>query len=64
MALPPAISAFKLKLIQHRVLQIVVREGSGRTGNVLGGGGAGGCRVKGTKSMKLEQKWQRSKDYS
>ena len=65
MPLPPAISSFKLKLIQHRVLQIVVRDGSGRTGNFTwGGGGAGGYRVKGTKSMKLEQKWKRSKDYS
>ena len=38
MPLPPALSEFKLKLIQCRVFQIVVRDG-GRIRNLLGGGG-------------------------
>ena len=67
MPLLPALSEFKLRLIQYIVFQIVVRDGGGAGG----GGGLSEILVgwiflpgEGTKSMKLEQKWNRSNDYS
>ena len=59
MPLPPAISSFKLKLIQHRVLQIVVRDGSGRTGNFTwGGGGCRGLPSEGNKEYEIRTKME------
>ena len=58
MPLPPAISSFKLKLIQHRVLQIVVRDGSGRTGNFTWGGGCRGLPSEGNKEYEIRTKME------
>ena len=54
MPLPPALSELKLKLIQCRVFEIVVRDRGGVESEILLGGFF--YQVKGTKSMKLEQK--------